>query len=106
MTPSSGAVPCACVPGLPVSMRTFSPGASTKPGSMMPSNDFLLEPRRPTVIPQPRVLNGALPSFSSTTHSLLSASADSAALISTNRIAMARGAYTPDEPLQSPGNHR
>src|SRR4249920_1351491 len=60
---------------------------------MMPSNDFLFEPRRPTVIPQPRVLNGALPAFSRMTHSVLSASVDSAALISTNRIAIARSIH-------------
>src|SRR5260221_14419616 len=60
---------------------------------MMPSNDFLFEPRRPTVIPQPRVLNGALPAFSRMTHSLFSASVDSAALISTKRIAIAAAAY-------------
>src|SRR5688572_3233344 len=75
-------------------MRTRSPGWSTKPGSMMPSSDFLLEPRRPTVMPQPRVLNGCLPSFSRMTHSLLSASGLSAGLISTKRIAIAGAVHT------------
>src|SRR5262245_2604090 len=61
---------------------------------MMPSSDFLADPRLPTVIPQPRVLNGVLPLFSRITHSVLSWSAFSAALISTNRIAMGGAAYT------------
>src|SRR5262245_4615312 len=61
---------------------------------MMPSSDFLAEPRLPTVIPQPRVLNGVLPVFSRITHSVLSCSVFSAALISTNRIAIGGAAYT------------
>jgi len=58
------------------------------------------------ILPHPRVLNGALPAFSRITHSVLSASTDSAGLISTNRIAIARAAYTPNAPLQSPRIHR
>src|SRR5580704_13728909 len=61
---------------------------------MMPSSDFLLLPRRPTVMPQPRVWNGAVPAFSMITHSLLRSSVESAGLISTNRIAISGGQHT------------
>lgn len=88
-TPSSGALPWAFLAGFPVTTRTFSPGASVKPGSIVPICRSRPLPR-PTFTAHPAVENGFSPGFSTTNHSSFNVALDDAAWSSFTTSRMAR----------------